>query len=159
MPVDKARCPSRTAHSVVMPPLVTRLVRRHRLVSGRLLLGLVDDAGYVRDTSSAAVGALFTEGSSGRIALVLRAMTSTLDLRRREVMRLCAVICRTGPVVWLPADIRCREAVDDEAHAQSLRAGEVFLMSEAGWRDDVGDAGRTPRIALEERSPWDHPAP
>ena len=141
-----------------MPPLVTRLTRRHRLVSGRLLLGLVDNAGYVRDTSSAAVGALFAEGSPAQIALVLRALTSTLDLRRRDMMRLCAVICRTGPVLWLPADIRCREAIGDEARAQSLRTGEVFLLSESGWRDDIGDAGRTPRIAPAERSPWDNPA-
>ncbi len=125
---------------------------------GRILLGLVDDSGYVRDTSSAAVGTLFADGSQAQIALVMRALSSTLDLRRRDVMRLCAVICRTGPMVWLPADIRFREALAAEARAWSLRVGEVFLMSEAGWRDDVGDAGRRPTIEPDHPSPWDRPS-
>lgn len=154
-PVDNGTHRPRTGQSAVMPPLVTRLVRRHRLASGRLLLGLVDDAGYVRDTSSAAVGTLFTDGSPAQIALVMRALTETLDLRRRDVMRLCAVICRTGPVVWLPGDIRCRDAVGTEALARSLRVGEVFVVSEAGWRDDVGDAGTRPTIDPDQPSPWD----
>ncbi len=157
-PVDNRGGPSRTDDSAVMPPLVARLVRRHRLVSGRVLLGLVDDADYVRDSSSATVGSLFADGSAAEIALVMRALTATLDLRRREVMRICAVICRTGPVVWLPADIRFREVLDTEALARSLRVGEVFLISEAGWRDDLGNAGARPSIEPDRPSPWDRPA-
>jgi hypothetical protein len=138
-----------------MPPLVARLARRHRLASGRLILGLVDDSGYVRDTSSTSVGGLFDTGSPVRVALALRALTASLDLRRRDVMALCAVMCRDGPVVWLPADLRCRAAVHDEARAQSLRPGAVFLVGEGGWRDDVGGAGPTPGISPPEPSPWD----
>lgn len=111
-------------------------MRRHRLSSGRLLLGLVDDIGYVRDTSSISVGDVFTDGSPGQVALVLRSLTTTLDLRRREELELCAVICRAGPVVWLPADLRCRTAVHDEARTQSLRTGPVFLLGDGGWRDE-----------------------
>lgn len=142
-----------------MPTLVTRLVRRHRLSSGRLLLGLVDDIGYVRDTSSISVGDVFTDGSPGQVALVLRSLTTTLDLRRREELELCAVICRAGPVVWLPADLRCRTAVHDEARTQSLRTGPVFLVGDGGWRDEFGDAGTAPGITPEAASPWDRPKP
>lgn len=156
--MDNARCPLRTDDSADMPPLVTRLVRRHKLSSGRLLLGVVDDSGYVRDTSSAAVGTLFTDGSPAEIAMVMRALTSTLDLRRREMLRLSAVLCRAGPVVWLPADVRCREAVRAEAGSRLLRVGEVFVMSEAGWRDDEGRFGRRPTIQPAQSSPWDRPA-
>lgn len=138
-----------------MPPLVTRLARRHRLASGRLILGLVDDSGYVRDTSSTSVGGLFDTGSPAQVALALRALTATLDLRRRNVMALCAVMCRDGPVVWLPADLRCRAAVHEEALALSLRAGGVSLIGEGGWRDDDGGAGATPGISPREPSPWD----
>jgi hypothetical protein len=140
-----------------MPPLVARLVRRHRLTAGRLLLGLVDDQGYVRDTSSTSVGALFGTGSPAEVALALRSLSTTLDLRRREVMALCAVFCRDGPVVWLPADVRCRDAVHDEARAQSLRVLAVFIVGEGGWRDEFGRAGTRPSIAPAERSPWDRP--
>lgn len=118
------------------------------------MLGLVDDAGYVRDTSSADVAQLFGDGSPAQIAVVLRAMTRTLDLRRRDVLRLCAVICRTGPLVWQPSDLRCRVAVGDEARALELRPGEVFLIGEAGWRDGAGHAGSTPVIAPVAGSPW-----
>lgn len=159
VPVDNVGHQPHIYDSAVMPPLVSRLLRRHQLVSGRILLGLVDDAGYVRDTSSAAVGTLFADGSPAHIALVMRALSSTLDLRRRNVMRLCAVTCRTGPVVWLPADHRFRDALGVEARAQSLRIGEVFVMSEAGWRDDAGDAGVRPMIEPEQRSPWDRASP
>lgn len=142
-----------------MPLLVTRLVRRHPLTAGRLLVGLVDDAGYVRDTSSTAVGSLFTDGTSGQIAVMLRALTSTLDLRRRDAMQLCAVTCRTGPVVWLPSDVCCREAIGSEAAARVLRVGEVFLITEAGWRSSSGDAGRRPMIDPAQPTPWDRPVP
>jgi hypothetical protein len=153
--VDNVGTAGRIPHSAVMPPLVTRLVRRHRLAPGRLLLGLVDDGGYVRDTSSTSVGPLFDTGSPAQVALALRSLTATLDLRRRDVMALCAVMCRDGPVVWLPADLRCRAGVHDEARAQSLRPGVVFIVGEGGWRDDGGDAGATPAIAPPELSPWD----
>jgi len=142
-----------------MPTLVRRLVRRHRLAPGRLLLGLVDDIGYVRDTSSTSIGTLFTEGTAGQVALVIRSLTTTLDLRRHVELELCAVICRAGPVVWLPADLRCRTAVHDEARVQSLRAGPVFLVGEGGWRDEFGDAGTSPGITPQARSPWDRPGP
>lgn len=156
--MDNSRHPSHTDDSALMPPLVTRLVRRHQVGAGRLLLGVVDDAEYVRDTSSAAVGTLFDDGAPAEIALVMRALTSTLDLRRRDVLRLCAVICRTGPLVWPAADIRCREALHTEAGARSLRVGEVFVLSESGWRADDGDAGRRPTIDATATSPWDQQA-
>jgi hypothetical protein len=143
-----------------MPPLVKRLVRRHRLASGCVVLGMVDERGYVQDTSATTVGSLFTDGSAAQIALVLHDLAATLDLRRRDVRRLGVVICRTGPLLWLPADLRGRTAIEDEARTRSLRLGAVFLIGETGWREDNGDTGSNPGICAQASSPWERqPSP
>jgi hypothetical protein len=135
-------------------PLVDRLLRRHRAAPGDVLLGLVDDAGYVRDRSVVALGVAVGR-SDAEMAVVVRALSGSLDLRRREVMRLCAVLCRSGPVVWLPDDVRWRAAVDREAEFRGVRRGRTFLVTEAGWRDDVGGTGLRPNLPAPEPSPWD----
>ena len=93
--------------------------------------------------------------SDAEIAVVLRALSGSLDLRRREVMRLCAVLCRSGPVVWLPDHVRWRAAIDGEAEFRGVRRGPTFLVTDAGWRDDDGGAGRRPSLPAPEPSPWD----
>jgi len=136
--------------------LPARLCRHHQPVAGALVLGIVlAGSGIVRSSTleTAAIGAA-ADDDPARRALQVRELTDRLDLSHRHNLRLCAVLCRHGPTVWLPVDLAWRAAVTHEGQCRGVRIGPTHLLTEHGWRDDAGDGARRPRLPPPTPPAW-----